>query len=72
MKTALNTREPRIICPTLKVLQQIILLSPMAGQALVPYYRQVHNIDIFFQRFQEKTKWKRTGREGQGGTGGGA
>lgn len=42
MKTALNTREPRIICPTLKILQQMILLSPMVGQALVPYYRQVH------------------------------
>ncbi|CAN0008687.1 unnamed protein product, partial [Ectocarpus sp. 8 AP-2014] len=41
MKTALNTREPRIICPTLKILQQMILLSPMIGQALVPYYRQV-------------------------------
>lgn len=41
MKTALNTREPRIICPTLKILQQMILLSPMVGQALVPYYRQV-------------------------------
>lgn len=41
MKTALNTREPRIICPTLKILQQMILLGPMVGQALVPYYRQV-------------------------------
>ncbi|CAB1101391.1 unnamed protein product [Ectocarpus sp. CCAP 1310/34] len=41
MKTALNTREPRIICPTLKILQQMILLSPMIGQALVPYYRQL-------------------------------
>ncbi|CAN0446001.1 unnamed protein product, partial [Laminaria digitata] len=40
-KTALNTREPRIICPTLKILQQMILLCPMIGQALVPYYRQV-------------------------------
>eukprot|EP00903_Cladosiphon_okamuranus_P015372 g14198.t1 len=40
-KTALNTREPRIICPTLKILQQMILLSPMVGQALVPYYRQL-------------------------------
>ncbi|CAN0337260.1 unnamed protein product, partial [Pylaiella littoralis] len=41
MKTALNTREPRIICPTLKVLQQMILLNPMIGQTLVPYYRQL-------------------------------
>eukprot|EP00752_Nemacystus_decipiens_P006670 g5997.t1 len=41
MKIALNTREPRIICPTLKILQQMILLSPMVGQALVPYYRQL-------------------------------
>eukprot|EP00904_Undaria_pinnatifida_P003430 jgi/Undpi1/13088/HiC_scaffold_8.g02750.m1 len=40
-KTALNTREPRIICPTLKILQQMILLCPMIGQALVPYYRQI-------------------------------
>ncbi|CAM9893867.1 unnamed protein product [Ascophyllum nodosum] len=41
IKTALNTREPRIICPVLKVLQQMILLSPMVGEALVPYYRQI-------------------------------
>lgn len=50
MKTALNTREPRIICPTLKILQQMILLSPMIGQALVPYYRQVRASRFVFVR----------------------
>ncbi|CAM9468536.1 unnamed protein product, partial [Phaeothamnion confervicola] len=41
IKTALNTREPTIICPVLKVIQQMILLNPTVGQALVPYYRQL-------------------------------
>ncbi|CAM9785087.1 unnamed protein product [Chrysoparadoxa australica] len=41
MKTALNTRTVQIICPALKILQQMILLNPMIGQALVPYYRQL-------------------------------
>jgi Parkin co-regulated protein len=39
MKTALNTRTPDIICPVLKILQQMMLLNPTIGQALVPYYR---------------------------------
>ena len=41
MKTALNTRTPDIICPVLKILQQMMLLNPTIGQALVPYYRCV-------------------------------
>lgn len=55
MKTALNTREPRIICPTLKILQQIILLCPVAGQALVPYYRQVRGKETKGRTEHEQT-----------------
>jgi len=41
LKAALNTRHPVIICPALKVLQQMVLQNPLVGQALVPYYRQL-------------------------------
>lgn len=35
---ALNTRNPEIIVNTLQILQA---LAPLAGEALVPYYRQI-------------------------------
>ncbi len=38
---ALNTRDPEIICTTLKVIQQLVLSNNMVGEALVPYYRQI-------------------------------
>lgn len=41
MKTALNTREPELICTMLKVLQVLVLSGEMIGEALVPYYRQI-------------------------------
>ncbi|CAJ1460152.1 unnamed protein product [Effrenium voratum] len=41
MKTAMNTRDPVIICNILKVLQTLVLSADMVGEALVPYYRQL-------------------------------
>jgi hypothetical protein len=41
IKTALNTRDPEIICTMLKVIQQLVLSNNMVGEALVPYYRQI-------------------------------
>jgi hypothetical protein len=38
---ALNTRDPEIICITLKVLQSLVTCSDTIGEALVPYYRQI-------------------------------
>lgn len=69
MKTALNTREPRIICPTLKILQQMILLSPMVGQALVPYYRQVRNLGNQRNREGGTRGTTREAREREGAAG---
>jgi len=37
----LNTRDPEIICTMLKVIQQLVLSNEVAGEALVPYYRQI-------------------------------
>ena len=51
IKTALNTRDPDIICVTLKVLQKLVSCADMIGEALVPYYRQILPIfNIFKQR----------------------
>jgi len=41
IKTALNTRDPEIVCEMLKVLQKLVLSGDMIGEALVPYYRQI-------------------------------
>merc|ERR1712125_218131 len=41
IKTALNTRDPEIMCTTMKVLQTLVLSGDMIGEALVPYYRQI-------------------------------
>lgn len=41
LKTALNTRDPEIICTTLKVMQSLVMSAEMVGEALVPYYRQL-------------------------------
>lgn len=41
IKTALNTRDPEVMCATLKVLQQLVVSGDLIGEALVPYYRQI-------------------------------
>jgi len=55
LKTALNTRNPVIICTMLKILQALVLSGDMIGEALVPYFRQLlpvlnifinHNLNI--------------------------
>ena len=51
IKTALNTRDPDIICITLKILQKLVTCADMIGEALVPYYRQILPVfNIFKQR----------------------
>jgi len=40
VKTALNTRDPQVICTVLKILQQMVVSGDMIGEALVPYYRR--------------------------------
>lgn len=41
IKTALNTRDPQIVCTVLKILQELVMSGDMVGEALVPYYRQI-------------------------------
>ena len=46
IKTALNTRQKKVIVKVLKVLQRLVTCDfegghPLIGQALVPYYRQI-------------------------------
>ena len=41
IKTALNTRDPEIICVLMKVLQRLVTCADSIGEALVPYYRQI-------------------------------
>ena len=41
LKTALNTRDVDIIAVALKVIQKLVTSSDLAGEALVPYYRQL-------------------------------
>lgn len=39
MSEALNTKDPEIMCKTLKILQQLVKSHPEIGEELVPYYR---------------------------------
>ena len=41
IKTALNTRDPEVICIVLQLLQKLVDSGDLIGEALVPYYRQV-------------------------------
>lgn len=41
IKTALNTRDPDVVCEMIKVLQRLVISGDMIGEALVPYYRQL-------------------------------
>lgn len=41
IKSALSTRNPQVMCTTLKVLQHLVVSAEMVGEALVPYYRQI-------------------------------
>ena len=58
IKTALNTRDPDIICTMLKVLQQLVVSGELVGEALVPYYRQILPVFNLF-----KSKNRNTGDE---------
>eukprot|EP00053_Salpingoeca_punica_P008501 m.76250 g.76250 ORF g.76250 m.76250 type:complete len:217 (-) comp14626_c0_seq2:1602-2252(-) len=41
IKNALNSRDARIMCNTLKILQTLVASAPHVGEALVPFYRQI-------------------------------
>jgi len=41
IKNALNTRNPVIVCATLKILQKLVRCHALVGEAMVPYYRQI-------------------------------
>merc|ERR550537_809250 len=41
IKMALNTKDQKVMCETLKVLQKLVVSGDMVGEALVPYYRQI-------------------------------
>ncbi|KAH9076309.1 hypothetical protein Ae201684P_012795 [Aphanomyces euteiches] len=48
IKQNLMTRHPTIMCIQMKVLQKLVLCCPYAGEALVPYYRQLLTIFNLF------------------------
>lgn len=51
VKKALNTRNIKVICTTLKALQHLVIAGDLIGEALVPYYRQILPIlNIFKNR----------------------
>ncbi|KAF2878945.1 hypothetical protein ILUMI_27218 [Ignelater luminosus] len=41
IKNALNTKNKKVMCTTMKVLQHLVKSGDMIGEALVPYYRQI-------------------------------
>jgi hypothetical protein len=53
LKTALNSRDPEIVCAVLKIMQQLVAAGELIGEALVPYYRQLLPV---LNLFKGKTK----------------
>lgn len=53
---ALNTRNHKVICTTLKILQQLVTSGDMIGEALVPYYRQILPIFNLFKNWNCKSR----------------
>ena len=51
---ALNTRDHKVVCTTLKVLQHLVVSGEMVGEALVPYYRQILPILNIFKNKNRK------------------
>jgi len=49
LKMALNTRDPQIMCTTMKIIQALVLSADMVGEAMVPYYRQLLPIFSIFR-----------------------
>jgi len=49
LKAALNTRDPQIMCTTMKLMQKLVLSGEMIGEALVPYYRQLLPVFCIFR-----------------------
>ncbi|KAI4501558.1 hypothetical protein M0802_003435 [Mischocyttarus mexicanus] len=41
IKNALNTKIPKIMCSTMRVLQHLIRSADNIGEALIPYFRQI-------------------------------
>ena len=41
LKTALNTRDPEVMCIALQLLAKLVACGDAVGEALVPYYRQL-------------------------------
>ncbi|MCC6972214.1 MAG: hypothetical protein IT434_18530 [Phycisphaerales bacterium] len=50
----MNTRNHKVICTTLKILQQLVMSADMIGEALVPYYRQILPIFNLFKNWNCK------------------
>lgn len=48
MKQNLMTRHPTVLCEQMKVLQALVRGCPYAGEALVPYYRQLLSVFNLF------------------------
>eukprot|EP00659_Diplonema_papillatum_P009109 gene9109-14113_t len=55
IKTALNTRDPEIICTMLKVLQALVVSGELIGEALVPFYRQILPVFSLFKNRNKNT-----------------
>ncbi|XP_068437073.1 parkin coregulated gene protein isoform X2 [Clinocottus analis] len=49
IKNALNTRNHKVMCTTLKVLQHLVMSDEKVGEALVPYFRKILPIFNIFK-----------------------
>jgi hypothetical protein len=53
---ALNTKDPEIMCKTLKIIQQLVKTHPEIGEDLVPYYRTLFPmLNLFITRTSSRS-----------------
>ena len=66
LKTALNTRDPEVMCIALQLLAKLVACGDAVGEALVPYYRQLLPVlNIYINRCAPQwVGWGGKGRSG--------
>lgn len=55
IRNALNTRNRKVMCTTLKVIQHLVMSGEMVGESLVPYYRQILPVMNMFKNMNINT-----------------
>lgn len=58
---ALHTKDPEIMCKTLKIIQKLVSTHPEVGEDLVPYYKALFPmLNLFINKTSTLELWQNT------------